>query len=73
MRPAQVTGLQAVGGRNQVTLSWTSPNNRSIDRFSYQQEGQDWTAIPRQQCLHHFLRRARFDERPRSTASASLP
>ena len=50
--PAAVTNLAAVAGDQQVTLSWTDPNNTSITTYQYRQStdggsnwSPDWTNI----------------------------
>ena len=50
--PAAVTNLAAVAGDEQVTLSWSNPNNASITRYQYRQStnsgktwSPDWTNI----------------------------
>ena len=50
--PAAVTNLAAVAGDEQVTLSWTDPNNESITTYQYRQStdggsnwSPDWTNI----------------------------
>ena len=50
--PAAVTNLAAVAGDQQVTLSWTDPNNESITTYQYRQStdggsnwSPDWTNI----------------------------
>ena len=44
--PATPPGFQATAGVAQVTFTWTDPNDLSITKYQYQQDGGAWTDIP---------------------------
>ena len=50
--PDQPTSFTAVAGDGQITLSWTNPNDPSIQRYEYRQKvtggnySSNWTVIP---------------------------
>ena len=44
--PLAPTGLTAVKGDNEITISWNNPNNKSLKGYQYSVDSGDYVTIP---------------------------